>query len=112
MIYKEVNACLENVEHIIFMGYSLPMDDLVWRSILLARKNNIKCSVVLGHGGPGHWQKGDKKEDIDTGGDERFQEELKRFFDLFQQPDSLRFYTKGIPAIFDDIEIEDLFTFS
>jgi len=113
MIQADINACLENAEHIIFMGYSLPPDDMVWRSVLLARKNKVKVSVVVGTGGPDHWQYASKASEI-----KGWSEELnKRFFDLFevegQDPKgNLRFYTKGIPDVFDDVKIEDLMKWS
>lgn len=106
MIQSEINACLENTKHIIFMGFSLPSDDLVWRSILLARKGDVKVSVVLGTGGPNRWQTGSSASEI-IGGKE---EENKRFFDLFG-PTGLRFNTHGIPNVFDGISIADLLVY-
>ncbi|HNV61475.1 MAG TPA: hypothetical protein PKN54_00885 [Candidatus Cloacimonas acidaminovorans] len=111
MIQSDINACLENAKHIIFMGYSLPEDDYVWRSILLARKNDVKCSVVLGCGGPNRWQKCDNENCIEIGKYKADRKKFKHFFDLFSK-DALRFNTYGIPDIFDDMKIEDLFKFS
>jgi hypothetical protein len=111
MIQYEINACLEKAKHIIFMGFSLPDDDLVWRSVLLARKNGVKCSVVLGYGGPDHWQTGKSEAEIMSGNPERFTKEFKRFIDVFGH-DELRFNTHGIPDIFEKISIEDLLRFS
>ncbi|HHV37823.1 MAG TPA: hypothetical protein GXX77_08355 [Candidatus Cloacimonetes bacterium] len=109
IIQSDINASLQHAKHIIFMGYSLPPDDMVWRSILLARKGDVKVSVVVGIGGPGHWQYCSKPENIEGGVDERFE----TFFDIFQAEgkdpqENMRFYTKGIPEVFEDIEIDEL----
>lgn len=106
IIKADLNACLENAEHLIFMGYSLPVDDMVWRSVLLARKGKVKVSVVLGTGGPNVWQKGTTAVDI-IGGTE---EEKERFIKLFDHK-YLRFNTYGIPDIFEGISIKDLLIF-
>lgn len=110
IIQSDINACLENAKHIIFMGYSLPPDDLVWRSILLARKNEVRCTVILGYGGPNEWQTGLNEDEISFEGPEALPKELKTFFDLFGH-DKLRFNTHGIPNLFRDIDIEDLLDF-
>lgn len=109
IIQSDINASLQHAKHIIFMGYSLPPDDMVWRSILLARKGDVKVSVVVGIGGPGHWQYCSDAEEIEGGVGERF----KTFFDIFQAEgkdpqENMRFYTKGIPEVFEDIETDEL----
>jgi hypothetical protein len=107
MIRADINACLEHAEHLVFMGYSLPDDDMVWRSILLARKGKVKVSAVVGTGGPGRWQKAKKARQIKGG----FDAEQERFLGLFGN-DGIRFYTGGIPNVFDEIDIADLLIYS
>lgn len=109
IIQADINASLQYTKHIIFMGYRLPPDDLVWRSILLARKGDVKVSVVLGTNGPGHWQYCSDTSDVE-GADEEI---IKTFFEVFKTDKegsgkNIRFYTRGIPNVFDDIEIKDL----
>lgn len=63
-IVRDVRACLENTRHIVLMGYSLPPDDVIYRSLLSSRcankENPIRCTVVVGHQGGNGWIHGDK----------------------------------------------------
>jgi len=56
-IQRDLKVCLEKSRHIVLMGYSLPKDDLVWRSVLVAQRNDNKkfCSVIVGFKGPKKW---------------------------------------------------------
>lgn len=48
-IQRDMRVSLESTKHVVLMGYSLPSDDVIYRSLLSARKNRgdgIFCSVV------------------------------------------------------------------
>lgn len=43
----DMKVCLENCKNIILMGYSLPPDDVFWRSVMMAKgKGSTFCTVV------------------------------------------------------------------
>ena len=64
-IQRDMRVALENAQHIVLMGYSLPKDDFIYRSLLSARKNRkrkaeVKCSIVNRQEGFGNeWLNGD-----------------------------------------------------
>ncbi len=106
MIQSEINSYLMHSNHIVFMGYSLPKDDLIWKSILLARKarrKNPKISILVGYQGDKVWQYAQKLEDLN----DRDKEQYKTFFDIFGGCE-MRFFTGGIPAIFDVYSVEEI----
>lgn len=49
-VQRDMRVSLEGAKHVVLMGYSLPPDDVIYRSILASRKNRAKdklyCSVV------------------------------------------------------------------
>ncbi|KUP23760.1 hypothetical protein [Paenibacillus sp. DMB5] len=48
-IQRDMRVSLERTQHVVLMGYSLPSDDVIYRSLLSARKNRGKgifCSAV------------------------------------------------------------------
>jgi len=49
-VQRDMRVSLEGAKHIVLMGYSLPTDDVIYRSILASRKNRangrLYCSVV------------------------------------------------------------------
>jgi hypothetical protein len=50
-IQRDMRVSLEKAQHIVLMGYTLPSDDVIYRSLLSARKNHnskspLFCSVV------------------------------------------------------------------
>jgi len=102
-IQRDLKVCLENTKHIILMGYSLPQDDVTWRSILAARKNrepsnSVKCTVIVGHGGPDKWlYKEELDKYLDKVGNSGFAtiQSAKEIFEL----DNIRAYTHGIPQV-------------
>ena len=68
---RELRAALENARHITLMGYSLPSDDVFYRSVLAARLGNprerskkpLYISLVnKEEGAPGRWLEGEEIE--------------------------------------------------
>ena len=109
-IKRDLRVAVQNADHIVLMGYSLPPDDVDYRAFFAARrrlgsKNEkpVKCSVVGGteHGsrwfGPSEWpamlprmEKG--KAPCTT---------LEAARDLFER-ENVRFYGGGVPSVFLD----------
>ncbi len=106
MIQAEINSYLMHSNHIIFMGYSLPKDDLVWKSILLARKSRgekLKISVIVGYQGVKKWQYAKRLDQLNEVGNDQY----KTFFDIFDGCE-MRFFTGGIPAVFDVYSVDEI----
>lgn len=60
-IQRDMKTCVEKAKHIVLLGYSLPPDDIIWRSVMAAKKEGAKyCSVVCGYKGNRGWM--DKNE--------------------------------------------------
>jgi hypothetical protein len=65
---RDLKVCLSHTKHVVLMGYSLPKEDIIWRSVLSAKRNrnqgknkdnnNGFCSVVVGNKGPSEWLEG------------------------------------------------------
>ena len=100
-----MRVCLERAKHVILLGYSLPKDDFVYRSLLSARMKKEKplCTVVIGKDGP------DKM--IEPGEMEDFTQKNKQFEDFIKTvkqaqdiigKDKVRGYCGGIPRVFLD----------
>lgn len=105
-IQRDMRLSIEESRHIILMGYSLPPDDIIYRSMLSSRQNREYepyCSVVVGKNdnAPDKWLYGDelqeymKKEEANNG----FSSAVKSAMDVFGR-NRVRAYAKGIPAIF------------
>ncbi len=55
-IQREMRIVVQEADHIVLMGYSLPPDDVTYRAFLAARirknrKDQVRCSVVYKHDG-------------------------------------------------------------
>lgn len=103
-IDRELRAVLENARHVVLFGYSLPTDDVEYRSILSARKRRAPsktfCSVVVGHQGEDRWLDGDEAAHaIKSGSAKENQDTVQAAIDIFGK-DSVRFYNGGIPKVF------------
>jgi hypothetical protein len=98
-IQRDLRVTVQNADHIVLMGYSLPPDDVTYRAFFAARcrrdsdpaKPKVKCSVVVGRGHPPHWLgPSDWPSPHST---------LEAACDLFGK-DNVRFYGGGIPNVF------------
>lgn len=105
-ITAEALAMLQGTRHIVLLGYSLPPDDAIWRSILSAmkeRKNKkLYCTVVCGYGGPDRWLSGSelqKHVNMYKTEDKQGASAIQNAIDVFGL-DQVRAYTAGIPDVF------------
>ncbi len=108
-IERDLRVATQAANHIIFMGYSLPPDDVAYRAFLSARKqrpnkNNqvLRCSVVVGQGLGERWM---YPQDIDEIMEPKCADKsphhttLESARDIFGR-DNVRFYGHGIPQVF------------
>ena len=101
-IQREMRVVVQNAKHIVFVGYSLPLDDVTYRAFLSARvskdpKDQVRCSVVDKQDGyESRWL---YPEELQTR--EPLPEIVTRARELFG-PDNVRFFGAGIPDVFLD----------
>ena len=110
-IKRDLRVAVQNADHIVLMGYSLPPDDVDYRAFLAARRphagGRVKCSVVVGTNyGPQwfhHREWSSMLRDMDEGKDEGKapRATLEAARDLFGE-ENVRFYGGGIPNVFLD----------
>ena len=108
-IKRDLRVAVQNADHIVLMGYSLPPDDVDYRAFFAARRRregheeSVKCSVVVGTGYGrrwfGHTKLSDKLPKMEEGKAPRTTLEAAR--DLFGG-ENVRFYSGGIPDVFLD----------
>ena len=108
-IQRDMRVVVQNAEHIVLMGYSLPPDDVLYRAFFAARQKRnrdkaIRCTVVgfdrdkpANHCwfGPSEWparMESRKKSDPPRS-------TLEAARDLFGEP-NVRFYGGGVPNVF------------
>ncbi len=101
-IEHELRVLVQRASHVVFMGYSLPDDDVDYRAFFAARrhragadgsKERVRCSVVVGTGGDRRWfGPSELPSDHDT---------VKAAGDVFGR-DNVRYYGGGIPNVFMD----------
>lgn len=107
-IKRDLRVAVQEANHVVLMGYSLPPDDFDYRAFFAARRssdsgNLVKCSVVMGteHDdrwfGPSEWPA--LLSGMDSGEPPRSTLEAAR--DLFGE-ENVRFYGSGIPQVFLD----------
>ena len=110
-IKRDLRVAVQNADHIVLMGYSLPPDDVDYRAFFASRhrrldsknKESVRCSVVVGRNsgprwlGPSKWpamlssmKKGEPPRTT-----------LKAACDLFGKK-NVRFYGGSIPDVFLD----------
>ena len=105
-IQRDLRIAVQEAHHIIFMGYSLPADDVDYRAFFATRRRHdpdrpVKCSVVIGTEGeqrwlgPTEWPR--KLAAMQQGCAPRSTLEAAR--DLFEEK-NVRFFGGGIPAVF------------
>ncbi|WP_017752694.1 hypothetical protein [Clostridium tyrobutyricum] len=104
-IQRDMRISVENAKHIILMGYTLPKDDVIYRTMFAAKINrgNHYCSVVVGKDDkfPDRWLNGDELEKYINGNniDEGFVNAVKSAIDIFGSK-NVRGYGRGIPDVF------------
>ena len=126
-IQRDMRVVYNNADHVVFMGYSLPPDDVDFRAFFSAHRrrypdkpnDSVKCSVVERGGdrrwlGPSEWP--GKLGTMKKGEAPRTTLEAAR--DLFGEK-NVRFYGGGIPQVWldgggnvTDSAVERLFTWS
>ena len=107
-IQRDLRVIVQEADHIVFMGYSLPRDDVDYRAFFAARRSRnpkrrpVKCSVVVGTKGDQRWL--GPSELCDLGSIEcSSRVTLKAAQELFEK-EHVRFYGGGIPNVFLDGE--------
>ena len=105
-IKRDLRVAVQNADHIILMGYSLPPDDVDYRAFIAARRQRkadrpVKCSVVVGKDHGSHWSPASewvpKLPNMVPSEPPRTTLETAR--DLFGK-ENVRFYGGGIPNVF------------
>lgn len=102
-IERDLRVLVRQADHIVFMGYSLPRDDVEYRAFFAARRRRkksrpVKCSVVVGqHADYRGWRPFSKVRLSDLGSGER--KTLKDASEIFGK-ENVYFYGGGIPDVF------------
>ena len=106
-IKRDLRVAVQEADHVVLMGYTLPPDDVDYRAFLAARRrrtrNPVRCSVVVGKDcgrqwfGPSAWPA--MLEHMPDGLPPRTTLEAAR--DLFGEA-NVRLYGGGIPDVFLD----------
>jgi len=115
-ITDETIAAIRGAKHIVLLGYSLPPDDTIWRSIMSAMTANKTtqrpyCSVVCGITGPKKWLYDDELETFIKSSRPQDILAIKNAQDVFGKQ-LVRAYAGGIPQVFEngaEDAIRDLF---
>lgn len=98
-IQREMRVVVQKANHVIFMGYSLPPDDITYRAFLAARvskdpKSQVRCSVVDKEDGyESRWL---YPEELQTRG--TLPETVTRACELFETK-NVRFFGAGVPDV-------------
>ncbi len=101
-IQREMRVVVEEADHIVFMGYGLPPDDVTYRAFLAARTRRdsprqVKCSVI---GKDKHFLSGWHYPD-DLSRRSRLPDAVCHAQELFGA-ENVRYYGAGIPEVFRD----------
>ena len=101
-IERDLRVLTQEANHVVFMGYSLPADDVDYRAFFAARRRrseadgdgaSVKCSVVVRTDGDHRWLgPADLPSDNDT---------VDAACDVFGKG-NVRYYGGGIPGVFMD----------
>lgn len=109
-IQRDMRVSLEGAKHIVLMGYGLPPDDFIYRSILASRRNHggvVKCSIVSYFAGAdAKWLEGTEVNQLiqDVEAKDRKNPILTTIESaraLFGD-DNVRVYAAGVPRVFLD----------
>lgn len=102
-IQRELRATTMQATHIIFIGYSLPPDDVTYRAFFAARRQRgkesserVRCTVVNWDDKYPGWYK-----PIELNSIQNLPDAVKAARDIFGE-DNVRFYGGGIPNVFLD----------
>ena len=106
-IQREMRVVVQEANHVVLMGYSLPPDDVTYRAFLAARirkrsgsgedpEEQVRCSVIGKEDGYERWF---YPEELDTKGN--LPDAVKHARDVFKA-ENVRFYGSGIPDVFLD----------
>ena len=103
-IGRDLRVVVQKADHVIFMGYSLPPDDVELRAFFAARRQSaVRCSVVAGPDGERRWlgptEWPSRLPAMDVGKAPRTT--LVAAKDLFGK-ENVRFFGGGIPQVFLD----------
>lgn len=111
-LQRDMRVALENARHIVFMGYSLPPDDVQYRSVLAARlarrggkDEPLHVSLIVGRNdrAPDRWLEGDEIErSAPTGSDlRRIYRDMRGIAGHGDKGKlKIRAYGRGIPEVF------------
>ena len=115
----EALADITHAKHIVLLGYSMPLDDAIWGSLLSMmsqRKEGDKlyCSVVATYDpdGPKGWIYGKELDDYLNSKNELVNDKEKvrainNAITVFGK-ENVRAYVQGVPSVFGSGEIEDV----
>ena len=107
-IKRDLRVAIQNADHIILMGYTLPPDDVDYRAFIAARRRRegegdrpVRCSVVVGTEYGSQWHDSSAWRDMLLNMEERRapRTTLEAARDLFGES-NVRFYGGGIPDVF------------
>ena len=99
-IQREMRVVVQNADHIVFMGYSLPSDDVTYRAFFAARMqrskpSDVRCSVVdMKTGFPNRWM---YPEELNS--HRELPDVLKATRGLFGSA-NVRYFGAGVPDVF------------
>jgi hypothetical protein len=102
-IHRDLQATAMRAEHIIFMGYSLPPDDVEYRAFFSARRQReqkpddkpVRCTIIDKQASHAGWYGRVSLKALDYLG----RPVIKAARDLFGET-NIRFYGGGIPEVF------------
>ena len=104
-----MRVATQAANHIIFMGYSLPPDDVSYRAFFAARRQRpehavkLRCSVVVGKDWGNLWHSPEEIDRLllDMANNEAPRTTLEATRDIFGK-ENVRFFGGGIPPVFCD----------
>jgi len=103
-IERDLRATTMRADHVIFMGYSLPQDDVTYRAFFSARRQRsgqVHCTVVDKDAGDPAWCGPDELKRRIAAGELKESSPARAARDIFGE-DKVRLYTGGIPRVFLD----------
>lgn len=113
----EALAAISHAKHIVLLGYSLPIDDAIWGSLLsmmTCRKtgDRVFCSVVATRdvNGPDKWLMGSELDNYIKQKESQDKEKvraIKNAITVFGK-ENVRAYVRGIPDVFHNGAIDDV----